>query len=90
MMDKKEARRKILDFFSEIERKNAEEVNKIKRLAMSFSIRLEDLRKKFCRKCYSPLVPGVTSRVKIKNKIKSTKCNICSYVNRWKLESEAG
>lgn len=88
MVTKKEAQDKVLNFFNKIENKSAEEVRNIKKFAMSFSIRLEGLRKNFCRNCYSPLIPGITSRIRVKNKIKNTECRVCHYVNRWKLESE--
>jgi len=86
MVDKNEVKRKILEFFNEIENKGAEEIKEIKKLAMSFNVRLRELRKNFCKNCYSPLIPGVTSEVRIKNGIKASKCRICSYINRWKLK----
>ena len=86
MVDKNEVKNKILEFFNEIKSKSAEEIKDIKKLAMSFNVRLGGLRKSFCKRCYSPLIPGVTAEVRIKNKIKTSKCRICGYTNRWKLK----
>ena len=76
---RKEADEKIEDFFRE--KHDQEKVRKIKNLAMSHQIKLRDLRKKFCKKCYSM---NLRTR-KIKNKIKSVKCEDCESLMRWKL-----
>lgn len=60
-----------------------EKIKKLKRLAMRYNIKLKGLRKKFCRKCYSSLKD---SDGKVKNKIKTTKCENCGFVSRWKIK----
>ncbi|MDO8528966.1 MAG: hypothetical protein Q7S06_03690 [Nanoarchaeota archaeon] len=80
-LSKTEAKKEIKDFFENIKNKTPKEIKKIKKLAMKYSIKLEDLRKKFCKKCYSPDL-----KVKsIKNKIKTVECKKCENVMRWKI-----
>jgi len=80
---KTEVEKKIKDFFENIENKTPKEVKKIKKLAMSQNISLKDFRKKFCKKCFSPLE---NSKIRIKNGIKSVECKNCGFVNRWKIK----
>jgi RNase P subunit RPR2 len=80
-LTRKEAQEKINDFFKNLDGKSSDEVKKIKKLAMKFNIRLENLRKKFCRKCYS-------SKLKfkqIKKGIKTVECKECGNLMRWKV-----
>ncbi len=79
---KTETERKINEFFRDIENKSAKDVRKIKKLAMSNNIPLKELRKKFCKKCYSPL----KGKIRINNKIKSVTCENCGNMNRWKIK----
>ena len=79
-ISKTEAIKKIGEFFKN--KHSKEEARKIKKLAMSHQIKLRDLRKKFCKKCYSM---NLRTR-KIKNKIKSVKCEDCESLMRWKLK----
>ena len=62
------------------------DIKKIKKLAASKNIKLKELRKRFCRKCYS-LFNSKNSEIRIKNKFKIIKCKKCGCVNRWKLKS---
>ena len=80
---KTEVEKKIKDFFGNIENKTPKEVKKIKKLAMSQNISLKDFRKKFCKKCFSPLE---NSKTRIKNGIKSVECKSCRQINRWKIK----
>jgi RNase P subunit RPR2 len=79
---KTEAKEKITEFFKDIENKSEKDVKKIKKLAMSQNIPLKELRKKFCKKCYSPL----QGETRINNKIKSITCKECGNVTRWKIK----
>jgi RNase P subunit RPR2 len=79
-MNKTEAQEKIQDFFKT--RHESENVRKIKRLAMSYQIKLGEARKKFCKKCYSMNLKTLG----IRNKVKSVKCNECGNVMRWKIK----
>jgi len=81
-ISKIEAEKEIKEFFEDIENKSPRDIKKIKKLAMSQNIKLGDFRKKFCKKCYSPL----KGKTRIKNKIKSVTCKNCGYINRWKIK----
>ena len=80
---KTEAKEKIKEFFKDIENKSAKDIKKIKKLAMSQNIPLKELRKKFCKKCYSPL----KGKIRINNKIKSITCKECGNITRWKMKN---
>ncbi len=44
------------------------------------------VKRRFCRRCYVPLIPGVTARVRIKNKGYPTvvvTCLNCGYIRRY-------
>jgi len=79
-LSKKEAQEKINEFFK---RKDftAEEVRKIKRLAMKFNIKLGMRRKKFCKKCFSQL----RGKARVTKFYKTIECEKCGYNNRHKL-----
>ena len=77
-----ETEKEIEDFFKNIDSKTPKEIKKIKRLSMKHNIKLGNLRKKFCKKCYSPRL-----KVKsIKKKIKTVRCESCGYISRWRLK----
>jgi RNase P subunit RPR2 len=80
---KTETEKKIENFFESIENKSPKEIKKIKKLAMSQNISLKGLKKKFCKKCFSPLE---NSKIRIKNGIKSVECKNCKEINRWKMK----
>jgi RNase P subunit RPR2 len=82
-ISKKEVKEKIQNFFMNIKDKTPKEVKKIKKLAMSKNIPLKELRKKFCKKCFTPYQKP---KIKIKNKIKSVICENCEYINKWKIK----
>jgi len=83
-ISKTETEKKIKDFFENIENKSPKEIKKIKKLAMSQNISLKELKKKFCKKCFSPLGH---SKIRIKNGIKSVECKSCEEINRWKINN---
>ena len=83
-LSRTEALKEIGDFFSEIKSKTPKEVKKIKTLAMSFNILLKERRKKFCKKCLSHYIGNEKTR--IKEGIKSTTCEKCGFVSRWKVK----
>jgi len=48
---------------------------------MRYNLKLGEKRKLFCKKCFGPKL-----KVKvIKNKIKTTECQQCKNISRWKL-----
>ncbi len=49
-----------------------------------FKIPLE-YKRKFCRKCLTPLIPGKTERIRIKSKILVRSCIICGWIRRYDL-----
>jgi len=81
-LTKKQAEKKIEEFFSCIKEKTPEQIRKIKRLAMHHSIKLREKRKLFCKKCYSAKL-----KVRgIKKGIKEVICGSCNFVFRWKVK----
>ena len=52
-LTKQETEEEIKEFFENIEKKSPKKIKKIKKLAMRHNIKLRNLRKKFCKKCYS-------------------------------------
>ncbi len=81
-LSKKETKEKIDSFFENLEDKSAKEVKKIKRLAMNKNISLKEKRKLFCRKCFTIYK---NPKIRIRNKVKSVKCENCGAISRWKL-----
>jgi RNase P subunit RPR2 len=79
-LSKTQAKERIDSFFKR-EKFTAEEIKKIKRLAMNFKIRLKDHRKLFCRKCLSML----NGNTRIHGKYKTVKCNVCGCINKFKM-----
>lgn len=79
-LSKTEARNKIDSLFKK-EDFTSEEVRKIKRLAMSFQIRLGTYRKLFCKKCLSRL----RGKIRIKGENKVVVCASCGMINRQSL-----
>jgi len=82
-LSKQETQKQIQRFFSDIENKTPYEVKKIKKLAMRHNLKLGDLRKKFCKKCFAPYR---NPRIRIKKGIKSIQCKNCGYVVRWRIK----
>jgi RNase P subunit RPR2 len=64
---------------------SAKEIKKAKKLAMSKNIKLGELRKKFCKKCYS-LFNSNNSEIRIKKGFKITKCK-CGHISRYKIKN---
>ncbi|VVB82914.1 Uncharacterised protein [uncultured archaeon] len=82
-LSKSETEKQVKNFFDNINSKTAKEVRKIKKLAMSQNIPLKELRKKFCKKCFTPFG---NSKIRIKNKMKIITCKNCGQISRWKLK----
>ncbi len=83
-LSKIQAKEQIQKFFADIKNKNPKDIKKIKTLAMQYNIPLGSLRKKFCKKCFSP---HRNSKTRIHNKMKSITCENCNYVSKWKTNS---
>jgi RNase P subunit RPR2 len=84
-LSKKETQEHINEFFFHIKEKSPEEVKKIKKLAMSYNIKLGDKRKLFCKKCFEPFIEP---SCRIKNDMITLTCDHCEHKNRWKFEHE--
>ncbi len=81
-ISKTNAEKEIKEFFENIKNKSPKEVKKIKKFAMSHNFPLKNLRKRFCKKCYSPNL-----KIKsIKRGIKIIECENCRNLMRWKLD----
>ena len=80
---RKETEEKIKEIFSG--NPSAKEIKKVKKLAMSKNIKIGELRKKFCKKCYS-LFNSKNSEIKIKKGFKIIKCKDCKNISRYKLK----
>jgi RNase P subunit RPR2 len=80
--DRKEAEEKLKEFFENIKNKTPREIKKMKKLTMKQNIRLGELRKKFCKKCFSSNLIVKN----IRNKIKSVECFNCKNVMRWRIK----
>ena len=80
-LNKQETEQEIKKIFSE--NPNQEEIKKAKKLAMSKNIKLGNLKKKFCKKCYS-LFNSKNSEIRIKRGFKIIKCK-CGHISRYKL-----
>lgn len=81
-ISKEEIKQKISDVFSK--NPSAEEIRKIKKLAMSKNIKLGEYKKEFCKKCYC-FFNKENSSIRIKKGFKTVRCNNCSKISRYKL-----
>jgi len=84
---KKLSKREIQEIINQILDSNPspKDVKKAKRLAMSKNIKLGDLRKKFCKKCYS-FFNNNNCEIRIKKPFKIIKCKKCGYISRYKIQ----
>jgi RNase P subunit RPR2 len=81
-ISKSEIEEKINKLFSE--KPTPKEIKKAKKLAMSRNIKLGNLRKKFCKKCYN-LFNNSNNEIRIKKRLKIIKCKNCGYISRYKI-----
>ena len=94
MKDKKEALEKIKILFSEAKvqfPENPELSNRYvklaRKLAMKFNITMpRELKRKFCKHCYSYLVPNKNCRVRIHKSRVIYSCNNCKKFMRFVLK----
>jgi RNase P subunit RPR2 len=82
-ISKQEIENKIRETFSK--EASPEDIKKIKKLAMSRNIKIGDLRKKFCKKCYS-FFNSKNSEIRIKKGFKTIKCKNCNWLSKYKIE----
>ena len=79
-LSKKEAQKKIDSFFRK-SNFTSEQLRKIKRLAMKFSIKLGKYRRLFCKSCLNPLA----GKIRVFKSYKTVECKHCSYKNKVKI-----
>ena len=84
-LSKSEAQKQIEEFFHHIKNKKSEEVKKIKKFAMSYSIKLGERRKTFCKKCFHPYIDP---SIRIKNDKISLTCEFCNTTSGWKFDEK--
>lgn len=80
---KQEIEKKIEEIFSGTP--SPQMIKKVKRLAMSKNIKIKDLRKKICKKCYS-FFDSKNCQIRIKKNLKIIKCKNCGNISRYKLK----
>jgi len=79
---KSEAETEILELFKDLKNRTPKEIRKIKRLAMKHNIKLRELKKKFCKKCFSQDL-----KIKsVRKRIKTVECRKCGNLMRWKIK----
>ena len=84
-LSKTDAKKKVNDFFLDVQNKSSKAIIKIKKLAMSYNIPLKEKRRLFCKKCLTPYTGK--EKVRIKNKMKKITCINCDYTNKWDINS---
>lgn len=82
-LTKSEAEEKIQEFFKNLQEKTPEEIKRVKILAAKHNIKLGELKKRFCKKCYSFFK---NPEIRIREGKKIVKCKNCGGVSRWKIE----
>lgn len=80
-LSRTEAQEKINELFGKGREFSADEVKKIKRLAMKYNIKLGSYRKLFCKKCFSFL----KGKTRITKAYKIIECGRCRAVNRQRI-----
>lgn len=81
-LSKQETEQQIKQIFSN--NPLPKQIKKAKRLAMSKNIKLGNLRKKFCKKCFTFFTLN-NSEIRIRKPFKIIKCKKCGYISRHKL-----
>ena len=81
-INKTEVKKKIDEFFKQKDF-TSEQLKKVKRIAMKFNIKLGEYRKRFCKKCFSPLA----GKISITKNHKTIVCKKCGFRNKIKINS---
>ncbi|MBX4196738.1 hypothetical protein KW805_04065 [Candidatus Pacearchaeota archaeon] len=79
-LSKTEAKKAVDSFFKK-ESFIADEVRKIRRLAMKYNIKLGSYRKSFCKKCLYQL----KGSIRVTKHNKTVICQNCGYANKYKI-----
>ncbi|WP_084739875.1 ribonuclease P protein component 4 [Sulfuracidifex tepidarius] len=81
----------LLDMaIQEVKRGNVELGRKYVMLAVEYSRKNSlkipiEYKRKFCRKCFTPLVLGITESRRIHSKTLIRRCNTCNWIRRYDL-----
>lgn len=81
-LNRQETEEYIKQVFSK--KSSQKEIKSAKKLAMGRNIKLGNLRKKFCKKCYT-LFNSENSEIRVKKGFKIIKCKNCRNTHRYKL-----
>jgi RNase P subunit RPR2 len=84
-LSKKIIEEQVLEVFSKKQNPTQKQIKKTKKLAMSKNIKLGNLKKKFCSKCFSFFTSN-NSEIRIKKGFKILKCKECDYISKYKLK----
>ena len=82
-LSKQEVQQQIQKIFS-LKTPTQEQIKKAKKLASSKNIKLGNLKRKFCKKCFTFFTTN-NSKIRIKKPFKIIKCKHCNYISRYKL-----
>ena len=82
---KQKVKKEISGFFKNIRGKSPNDIKKIKKKAMSHSIRLGKLRRKFCKNCLTPYTIK-TAETRVKKGKKIVRCKKCGSISRWEIK----
>jgi RNase P subunit RPR2 len=86
-INKIEAKKRMEEVFSDIDKKDSSDIKKIKKIVMSANIPLKEKRKLYCKFC---LKPYKNPKIKIKDGMKRIMCDRCGFISRWKLKKLNG
>ena len=82
-LSKKEAEKKVSEFFKDFKNRTPKEFKKINKFSMTYKIPLKERRKLFCKKCYHPYI---NSKIRIKKGKKIIVCENCGKISRWRIK----
>ena len=80
-----EAQEKVDEFFSNKEELEPKYIEKIKRLAMRYNIKLGKYRRRFCKKCFADLDYN-HKKIRVTKKHGIVECKKCEFENKWKIK----
>lgn len=98
--EKKIAKERITTLFDEAKKASLREemkdsdryVELARKIGMRYNVSIpSEFRRRFCKDCYSYMLPGKTCRVRVRDKMVVSLCENCGHVNRLsyrKIESD--
>lgn len=62
-----------------------------RKIGMRYNVTIpSQYRRRFCKRCYSYLMPSVTCRARVRNGMVVTRCSECGYINRYGYSKRSG